>query len=187
MQYKRKKGLIYSPKRQLIYLLKNYTNIPTCDRRNKIRFIGMDTLSLNKNAFILPDSICDIFTIFAITEKNDNYVLKSKHLTKKTIYCIDIGRQNDNKLYRIISIKEECDKNYSQIRVGEQLKMTIYSFFSEDISMIKKDSEIINIVPSLAFQQCFLFENIWVVSFPFLYLNIFETPNLKGLYYIPPK
>jgi hypothetical protein len=186
-QSHRLNGKVYTPKQQLKDLLKEYTKFATYDKRNKIRFITKeDTLFFQENLLSLPDSINDIFTIINIDKKKNNYTLKKNRLVKQSIYLIDIAYpdgQND-KYFQIISIDNNLYQKKKKIKVGDQVKMKIFSFFLKNRFLIKDNEKIAHIVPSLQNLDCFLFENIWVVDFPFGYRNYFETPNLDGLYYI---
>jgi hypothetical protein len=137
---------------------------------------------------LLPDSIEGIFTITNIQEKKNNYTIKKNRLVEISIYCIDVVCQDNQyapPYMRILSIERHNHKG-KKIKIGDQLKMTIFSFFQQDkLSPYEKNGELIYRIPSLHSLSCFLFENIWVVNFPLGYRNYFETPNLQGLYYVP--
>jgi translation initiation factor IF-1 len=168
-------GKIYTPKQQLFDLLKNYTHLPTCDKRNKIRLIGGDTIIFDKTDLIIPDSIKGIFMITNIQTARNNYIRKKNRLVKKTIYCIDIvcpNQENIPTYMRIISIYNKKKHNGNRIKVGDNIDMKIFPFFQKDrFSPYEENGTIIHPLPTLSSLSCFLFENIWVVNFPLEYRN----------------
>jgi hypothetical protein len=183
-------GKKYSPKQQVMDLLKEYDSFHTCDKRNKIRFIDQDTIYVDQKALNLPDSVNEDFIITSIKTKKDNYIIRNNRLFQKHIYLIDLMCQNTQNCpehIRIISVENSNPCKGNQIKVGDHIKMTIFPFFEKNEFLFEDDGDIIHGIPSLHGQTCFLFENIWVVGFPFSYRNYFETPNLQGLYYIPPE
>jgi hypothetical protein len=187
LQSSRWNGKIYTPKQQVFDLLKNDTDRPTCDLRNKISLFGGDTIYVDSTALLLPDSIEGVFTITSISERKENYTIKNNRLVRKSIYCIDIAcqdRQYAPSHIQILSIERNIHKG-KKIKIGDKLKMTIFPFFKEDSFTYEENGKIIYGLPSLQAQTCFLLEDIWVVYFPLGYRNYFETPNLKGLYYVP--
>lgn len=163
------------------------------DKRGKI---ALDiTLTEREDEAYLPDSIHGIFKINNIIEKKDNFVKKGNKLAKQTIFLIDIENIDTMEKYpqyiRLISVEIDngVENKQKKIEIGQEYEMTIYSFFEKDCCRpIEEDGNIIYLTrkPNEQMTSIF-FEDIWVVFIDISSYNMFETPNIKGLYYISNK
>jgi hypothetical protein len=164
------------------------------DKRGKFKKFSDDIFNLEStNRFLLPDSITGIFKVARITERQGNYYLKEGEIADRIVHFIDIESTSTNDticpMYmRLISV-DNPETNGEKIKIGESYKMKIYSFFKEDCCMSKNENgEIIySIRPPDNGAHSFLFEDMWMIDMDLGNYNFFETPNLKGLYYLPCK
>ena len=143
---------------------------------------------------VIPDSLVGIFEIKEIIEKKDNYQKIGNKLVKRKIYyialeCIEIYNDTCPRFIRLISIEpldKKLSKKNEKIQIGNKYKMKIYSIFSNDrCKYIDSNNEIIFIVGDPYFLRSpYMIYDIWVPNnIDILCYNLFETPNLKGLYY----
>lgn len=185
--------LAKTQKQMLKNILSNIDKYATpIDKRGKIRSIYDISTTLDYNGGIfLPDSLIGLFKITRIVEKMDNYQLQEGKVTHKSIYLIDIENINDTispKYMRLISINSP-EMEEPKIEIGETYEMKIYSLFYTDCCISKNENgEKINIArkPDESGSSYF-FEDIWAIDLDIGNYNLFETPNLKGLYYIKSK
>ncbi|MDL2230803.1 hypothetical protein LJB75_00105 [Bacteroidales bacterium OttesenSCG-928-L19] len=178
-------------KEKMISYLNNKDDLIYQDKRGKIAI--SDTLKERRDdvASILPDSIHSVFRISNILKKKNNFSKQEGRLTKKIIYLIDIENIDSIEKYpqylRLLSIDKRC-RGKKKIKVGQQYEMTIFSFFERDCCRpIEKDGQITYLIrkPNEHLISV-LYEDIWVVYIDISSYNLFETPNLKGLYYVSP-
>lgn len=183
-----------TPKRALLQDLDKYKTYPVFDKRNKIRgIIGYADFLYDTIPENISSTIRDIFKVTNIEKKKNNYQKKGNKLAQKTIYLIDIERFEGEEIYpqyiRLISPQTSVSGQKRKIKVGEHYEMEIFSFFEKDCCrpIIQNKDTVYRIRQPNQSVLCFFFEDIWVVHMDILSYNLFETPNLKGLYYIKPE
>ena len=189
-------------KRQLSNYLDYVNNDKTLkniDKFGKIKTHRDDVNELigvgNNDYFVLmPDSLVGIFKIKKIIEKKNNYQKIENKLIKRSIYfidleCVNIYNDTCPDFIRLLSIKpldKISNKKLRKIKIGEEYQMKIFSFFKADCCiMMNENGEIITIVRHTnSFRTSYLIYDIWVPYIDIGSYNLFETKNLKGLYYI---
>jgi hypothetical protein len=135
----------------------------------KVKRLPKDSLRL-----IAKDTtmIVEILTITKIkgTEinlKKNGLKIKRK---KKNVYILKCA-SDDNQSRIIISLSSKI-KGYSKVKVGKKYKLFLIPYFEEDC-MPGDGYEVINI------------DNLIIPNIRVLGINLYLTPNLKGLFYLP--
>ncbi|HOK21912.1 MAG TPA: hypothetical protein PLO66_04385 [Bacteroidales bacterium] len=183
---------------QYLSFVNNDTSLKSIDKHGKIKIPDYNFYKNEKDKIsyniTIPDSLVGIFKIKDIIEKKNNYQKIGNKLVKRKIYyidleCIEIYNDTCSDYIRVISIepldKKFIDKN-KKIQIGNKYKMKIYSFFSNDCcKYIDSNNEVIFIAKDPHFiHYSYLIYDIWVpCTIDILSFNLFETSNLKGLYY----
>lgn len=181
-----------SQKRQLIDFLKHIetSSYEPIDLRGKIKTLNYEKENYSDvEKSLLPDSIRGVFKINKIIKKKNNYQTQGNKLVRRVIYLIDIENIDTTQKYpqyiRLLSLDNQPNQ-YKRIKEGEQYEMTIYSFFDKDCcAPIKNNGKITYLIRKPdEHLSSILYENIWIVYIDISSYNLFETPYLKGLYYI---
>lgn len=183
---------------QYLSFVSNDTSLKAIDKHGKLKISDYNFYDLEKDKIsyniTLPDSLVGIFKIKNIIEKKNNYQKIENKLIKRTIYfidleCINIYNDTCPDFIRLLSIKpldKISNKKLRKIKIGEEYQMKIFSFFSNDYcKYIDSNNEVIFIARDPYFlHYSFLIYDIWVpCTIDILSFNLFETSNLKGLYY----
>ena len=178
-------------RKHLLKYLEEITNVSRQDKLGKFAYIDSNRFDIF-NMKTIQDSINSYFRVKNIIIKNDNYQNVNGKLKRRTIYlidleCVEYDSLNCVQFIRLISVDSQCLKNTNKIKVGEIYKMKLYSYFQKDIvSPYVKDGVLVYQVRAPnSFFYSIIYMNIWVVKIDFNSYNWFESPNLKGLYYIP--
>jgi hypothetical protein len=182
---------------QYLSFVSNDTSLKAIDKHGKLKISDYNFYDLEKDKIsyniTLPDSLVGIFKIKNIIEKKNNYQKIENKLIKRTIYfidleCINIYNDTCPDFIRLLSIKpldKISNKKLRKIKIGEEYQMKIFSFFSNDYcKYIDSNNEVIFIARDPYFlHYSFLIYDIWVPYIDIGSYNLFETKNLKGLYY----
>lgn len=191
------KHVVKNQRKQLLYYLSfanNDKSLKAIDKHGNIKILDdkrNDDISYN---IALPDSLVGIFEIREIIEKKDNYQKIGNKLVKRKIYyialeCIEIYNDTCPRFIRLISIEpldKKLSKKNEKIQIGNKYKMKIYSIFSNDrCKYIDSNNEVIFIaINPYHMRFSYMIYDIWVpYNIDILNFNLYETPNLKGLYY----
>lgn len=182
---------------QYLSFVNNDTSLKAIDKHGKLKISDYNFYDLEKDKIsyniTLPDSLVGIFKIKNIIEKKNNYQKIENKLIKRTIYfidleCINIYNDTCPDFIRLLSIKPLdtiSNKKLRKIKIGKEYQMKIFSFFKADCCIkMNENGEIITIVrhPN-SFRTSYLIYDIWVPYIDIGSYNLFETKNLKGLYY----
>lgn len=183
---------------QYLSFVNNDTSLKAIDKHGKLKISDYNFYDLEKDKIsyniTLPDSLVGIFKIKNIIEKKNNYQKIENKLIKRTIYfidleCINIYNDTCPDFIRLLSIKpldKISNKKLRKIKIGEEYQIKTFSFFSNDYcKYIDSNNEVIFIARDPYFlHYSFLIYDIWVpCTIDILSFNLFETSNLKGLYY----
>ncbi|HQM77812.1 MAG TPA: hypothetical protein PLA78_01455 [Bacteroidales bacterium] len=182
---------------QYLSFVNNDTSLKAIDKHGKLKISDYNFYDLEKDKIsyniTLPDSLVGIFKIKNIIEKKNNYQKIENKLIKRTIYfidleCINIYNDTCPDFIRLLSIKpldKISNKKLRKIKIGEEYQMKIFAFFSNDCcKYIDSNNEVIFIARDPYFlHYSFLIYDIWVPYIDIGSYNLFETKNLKGLYY----
>ncbi|MFZ4413401.1 MAG: hypothetical protein ACOYOV_09995 [Bacteroidales bacterium] len=101
-----------------------------------------------------------------ITLKNG----EKKRFKKRTIYLINCS-SDDNQGRTIISIASKL-KGHPKIKIGKKYKLFLIPYFEEDC------------IPGDGNEVIYI-DKIIIPNVRVLGINVYKTPNLKGLFYIP--
>ncbi|MDD2344765.1 MAG: hypothetical protein PHY85_01310 [Bacteroidales bacterium] len=189
-------GKKISPKQQVIDALKENNK----SKMNKTGDIWTNVFNSNylrerdenRKIPISIDSSFVLCKIIQITKKNDNYVLKKNRLIRKPVFLIDFICYNADSLIissnmRIISFSNDTAKiQGAKIIKDHVYKLFLISHFATDCCKTLVDNKIVEIVKGPATMHCVILNHIWIVNLDLNY-NWYKTPNLDGLYYIPPE
>ena len=182
---------------QYLSFVNNDTSLKAIDKHGKLKISDYNFYDLEKDKIsyniTLPDSLVGIFKIKNIIEKKNNYQKIENKLIKRTIYfidleCINIYNDTCPDFIRLLSIKpldKISNKKLRKIKIGEEYQIKTFSFFSNDYCKnIDSNNEVIFITRDPYFlHYSFLIYDIWLPYIDIGSYNLFETSNLKGLYY----
>lgn len=130
------------------------------------------------------------YKVTSIKKKKDNFYVHKNRLKKKTLYLIDIENANTNirsPMYiRILSFEENI-KNHQKIAVGKTYKFKLSHLVGIDYSIpeIVDGQEIYTVRSNPRRMESCFYKGIFISKFYYVGNYNVETPNLKGLYYIP--
>ena len=146
------------------------------------------------------EPINGIYKIGYIEKKNDNYIARKGHLKKKTIYIIDLYCADTTCSHchiqplKLISIADK-DKNGETIVAGNKYQLLLYQINEEETIPAEEMEKLKEYLPPKDCEQGVIYDTVPAMLRTSIYNNIllrfipqdryYESPNLKGLRYIP--
>ncbi len=156
-----------------IQYIKLYHNgkIPLCEN-NTDSICNIKCKDLNS----LPDSTLSDFTLTDVIEIpiTNCYEIVNRKIKKIKVYKLKFI-DNQGALYYIISIDKKIE-NGLKLTIGNTYELLLLPYFGKDLSSITEGE-----------LKSLLIDNVWITQVYVNNVNIYTSPNLKGLYYIPPE
>lgn len=119
-----------------------------------------------------------IIEIYSQNYNSETTIYKVEEIQKqKKAYIIRVYNKIENHRHIIVSLKEkDKEKRRKKIKEGKEYKMHLDKYFEKDRIIELGRALIVEIEG----EEIIVRHNLWTG-------NIYTTPNLKGLYYIPCK
>ena len=191
--YKKTNKPYWNQRGQLKKYLMQYNNTKhqTQDRLGKLYCENLHYLDTLSGRTRLPDSLQLDFIIKGIEKKQDNFQVVNGHLSRTTIYLIDIEPKYTSNQYpkhmRILSVEKNNKKSLNKIKKDSTYKIIIYPFFYVDVfsAYFNEGKYVSPVLQPLQSKYPILYDNIWIPYIDFTPYNWFWSPNIVGECYIP--
>ena len=138
--------------------------------------------TLNDDGIIAKDSIAKVFEVYNIERIKKKWIDKiiTHNSVKRTklpdVYLIEFINTSStiDYIYPVISLSYNGKKGL-KITKGKNYSMLLIAYFDKDY------------FPNIGLKENIYLDEVQIKFIGINGLNLYTTPNLEGLYYIPPK
>ena len=177
-----------SIKKAVIQFILEASKDTTLYSSNNGKILSFLPLAENKDASILPDTICGTFTITSIIKKNNNYIVKNNKLFKTTMFIVDVSNNdsigNQNIQYiRILIFQHSYPKKFPILKTRHQYKFTLKPFFHNNCCdyIVSDDGIIVVPLRQSRSRNTYIINGVLVPYFNFYNYNIVEIVDVEQI------